>query len=396
MISPRITSYCLVALCLLGDVAQLADGQDETPNSFSPHQNPPDLSRVSDALWERIDTSVELGLAYLTNQQTPDGSVETLDSARPAVTALVAVAGLSAGHQPGSGPYGEQINRMVDFVLSTQREDGLFSLLPPTAPLTDWTGPTHLATYNHCICGMMLGEVYGATDPVRAAKVKLAVERALKLARRWQTADVPESEAGDRGGIRYLKIQTNAPIYADLSVTSWLMMFYRSANNAGFNVPQAWMDSALDYTKRCFEPETGGFRYARRYDTIFRGDSVTRGMTGAGVTMLFLSGRYDADIEAAAGDWIAAQDFTRFNASENGNDRYFYACYYCSQAAYQLGGDYWATIYPPIAETLVANQRTNGAWAPDHAQYQYGSTYSTTMAVLALTPPYQLLPIYQR
>ena len=87
-----------------------------------------------------------------------------------------------------------------------------------------------------------------------------------------------------------------------------------------------------------------------------------------------------------------------------------YSTYYCSQAAAQLGGRYWKGIYPPIAEVLVKNQEADGSFiAPGSGfarggrgggrgnnEAQYGEVYATAMAVLSLTPAYQLLPVYQR
>ena len=46
----------------------------------------------------------------------------------------------------------------------------------------------------------------------------------------------------------------------------------------------------------------------------------------------------------------------------------------------------------------ITNQRRNGSWDPDCHDYdaKLGRAYTTALAVLALSPPYQLLPIFQR
>jgi hypothetical protein len=77
-------------------------------------------------------------------------------------------------------------------------------------------------------------------------------------------------------------------------------------------------------------------------------------------------------------------------------DRYHYGTYYCSQAAFQLGGDDWATLYRRISETLLANQHPDGSWDAESRDTVFGNVYSSALVVLTLTPPYQLLPIYQR
>jgi hypothetical protein len=64
---------------------------------------------------------------------------------------------------------------------------------------------------------------------------------------------------------------------------------------------------------------------------------------------------------------------------------------------FQLGGDYWAKFYPPLASMLIENQRADGSWDAEAAwDGAFGNNYTTALTVLALTPPYQLLPIYQR
>jgi hypothetical protein len=65
---------------------------------------------------------------------------------------------------------------------------------------------------------------------------------------------------------------------------------------------------------------------------------------------------------------------------------------------FQLGGDYWRRFFPPLAETLTRHQSEDGSWDPenDNNGDYFGRTYTTSLAVLALTPAYQLLPIFQR
>ena len=79
-------------------------------------------------------------------------------------------------------------------------------------------------------------------------------------------------------------------------------------------------------------------------------------------------------------------------------DAYFYlASYYSSQAVAQVGGETWDQIFPQIAANLLAEQSDSGAWPLGvGTERNFGATYTTSLAVLALTPAYQLLPIYQR
>jgi hypothetical protein len=46
---------------------------------------------------------------------------------------------------------------------------------------------------------------------------------------------------------------------------------------------------------------------------------------------------------------------------------------------------------------LVEHQEADGSWPPEgNRDGMFGDSYTTALVVLSLTPPYQLLPIYQR
>ena len=79
-------------------------------------------------------------------------------------------------------------------------------------------------------------------------------------------------------------------------------------------------------------------------------------------------------------------------------DRVFYGAYYSSQAAAQLGGAYWEQIFPAPRANVVERPGWRRSFPPE-AQVNngsFGNAYTTALAVLAMTPAYQLLPVYQR
>ena len=51
-----------------------------------------------------------------------------------------------------------------------------------------------------------------------------------------------------------------------------------------------------------------------------------------------------------------------------------------------------------MVEVLLGAQSAEGSWPPepDAKNAVFGNEFTTAMAVLSLTPPYQLLPVYQR
>lgn len=353
------------------------------------HPNPPELARVTDSQWNRIDTSIDKAISFLATQQRADGSFPTYISAKPGVTGLCVMALLARGHLPGDTEYGRVINRGIDFVLSTQRSDGLFTEVSVNDAVAPWHSGSHVCLYNHGICGTMLGEVYGCTDAPRANRIAAAIRRGLLFTRSRQVDRMPRAGEDERGGWRYYGLHFDGS-HSDLSVTSWQLMFLRSAENSGFQVPKEFPDEAIAYVKRCYKPATGAFRYS------MRNMRETRAMTGAGITCLFLAGHQDPKMEMRSAQWLASHPFDRVDDGYKDEDRFFYGAYYCSLASLQIGGECWAKVYPPLANTLLEYQRDDGSWPAEKNDAMFGNSYSTAMALLALAPPYQLLPIYQR
>lgn len=335
--------------------------------------------------WAQVEKSVDRALKWLSAQQSRDGSFDAPDNAQPAATALSVMAFLSRGHLPGDGPYGRQLDRGIDFVLQCQRSDGLLA-----AAGADSGSNGKTANYNHAIAGLMLTEVYGMTDRTRAAKLKPAIERAVQFTRRNQTQ--PKENPGAIGGWRYLYNQRLGD--SDLSVTAWQLMFLRSAKNAEFDIPKQFIDDAIGYVLNCWEDRQGLFYYQRSGDQV----RWSRGMVGAGTLSLAMAGQHGTRIAQRAGDWLLGHPFRGFGDTLGSGDRFFYSTYYCSQAMAQLGGRHWKVFFPTLVHTLLQGQESSGEWPPEPygSDSMFGNTYTTAMAVLSLTPPLQLLPVYQR
>ena len=334
--------------------------------------------------WSKVDTSVDRGLEFLARRQLRDGSFPTNTFGQPAVTSLCVMAMLARGHQPGKGPYGEKMERAIDYVLSYQDADtGAFMRRG------GGQGYSTSGNYNHPIAGVMLGEVYGMTTAERHDRIREAVCKGLIYTRAQQLR--PKSNPDERGGWRYLTSVTEND--ADLSITVWMLMFLRSARNAEFDVPQQWITEAMQYVHRSFDTNERGFVYALSGDERY----CNRGMVGAGVVCLALAGEHNAPTAREAGDWILRNPFRQYNRSGHFEDRYHYSAFYCSQAMFQLGGDYWHQFFPGLLDVMARNQRADGSWDPEAIKDgRFGNAYTTALSVLSLSTPYQLLPIYQR
>src|SRR6185295_4400871 len=89
---------------------------------------------LSDDEWQKVDGSVDRALSFLAAQQQPDGSFPTTPNAQPAVTSLCVLAFMAHGHNPGSGPYGERLERAVKYIVDCQKKSGLIMLLASDEP----------------------------------------------------------------------------------------------------------------------------------------------------------------------------------------------------------------------------------------------------------------------
>ncbi|MDB4673865.1 terpene cyclase/mutase family protein, partial [Verrucomicrobiales bacterium] len=282
-------------------------------------------------------------------------------------------------HKPGAGPYGKLLDDAIDYVLSTRKPNGILSV--PTSGIT--------VSYNHAIAGLMLGEVYGMTEGSRSALVADTITEALKAT--WSIQLSPKSRI-DAGGWRYTTA-TNDPAVSpdsDLSVTGWHLMFLRSAKNAEFDVPEGSIEQALKYVRRCFMNDRGKFRFSYMVGK----KKPTRAMTATGILSLILGGQEDDQMVKAAADTLLREFRETGRAAANVEYYFYYTIYYCSQAMAQLGQPYWEVYYPKLVTELTANQDSSGAW--NYRRSKVSTTYNTAMAVLALSPPYQMLPIYQK
>lgn len=346
------------------------------------------------AEWSNVESAVDRGLAFLASTQEEDGRFPSEDSAQPAVTSLAVMAFLSRGHTPDEGRYGARISKAIDFVLSTQRRRGYFSLLPVTPPASHLS-PSQTVTYNHSIAGLMLGEVYGMTDGERSQKIEAAIANALIYHREVQTRQ--KEMASDFGGFRY-GYPEGPNASSDMSVTGWALMFLRSARNAEFNVPKQYFDEGLDFVERCYEEdptlhEKGVFRYRPQESEPGGNPQITLANTASSMLTLILGGRQNHAGIPAGVAWFRSRDYPR-----PWQDGYFYlSTYYSSQAMAQVGGETWIQIFPQIARNLMSEQTAEGGWpVAGGTERNFGTAYSTSLAILALTPAYQLLPIYQR
>ncbi|MGL6076976.1 MAG: prenyltransferase/squalene oxidase repeat-containing protein, partial [Fimbriiglobus sp.] len=304
----------------------------------------------------KIDTKTKdaifKALAYLKVDQQTNGSWG--QSYKVAVTSYVLLAYMSNGHVPNQGVFGPEVAKGIRFLLSQFTDQ---------AELRNAGGNQYM--YSYGMATLALSQAYGMTSD---EEVKKTLTKAVAIIVKTQN---PE------GGWRY----EPAPTGADISVTIMQVMALRGAKDSGLNVPDETMKKAVAYINKCYDTNTGGYRY----QPYSAGPGYAR--TAAGVCVLQLCGQYEAKQIARAVEWLE-------NTKDDDN-HYWYGHYYASHAMHQIGGKKWEDYYERMKTTLLKLQKPTGQIS-DHHETGVGPQYSTAIAVLMLSVPANYLPIYQR
>ena len=359
--------------------------------------------------------AVARGLEYLKKTQRTDGAwegnvgfkinesyqIEVPNARDPGITALAGTAMLAGGHLPGRGPYGDSLNRAIDYVAScVDRQSGYIS-------------ENKTRMYSHAFATLFLAEVYGSSlSQEKNELVRERLDRAVQFILRAQNTE--------QGGWRY---ESNAAD-SDMSVTVCQVMALRAARNKGIRVPQSNIDAALKYVlesavTRSNQGGWGGWgdadmrRGAFRYQYRERNPIGTRAslaLTGAGMTSLFGAGLYD---DAAVLAWAKDHGITKYvkggekpptiaEMAQYILDEYpqhqrsyprhyffFYGHYYACQAMYIAGGKWWQQYYPQVRDHLVRTQDGDGSWEVTGV----GRNFGTAAACVILQVPCRYLPV---
>lgn len=309
---------------------------------------------------EKTEAVLHGSLKWLSSKQQPSGAwSETGHAHQAAFTAYVLMGYMACGNLPNEGEFGGNVARGAQFLLECVRPDGYIS-----AP----TGEANM--YGHGIASIALGELYGQTrDPMMRPKL----ERAIKLI---------VSAQNSQGGWRYAP----RPSDADISVTVLQVVALRAAKNAGIDVPQRTIDSAVAYVKSCYDPPTGGFTYQPHN----RQPGFAR--TAAAIYSLQVCGLYD-DRTVLSG--------SKFLFDRSADREWFtYGNFYAAPAQYMIGGDTWKRWYALMKGILLPRVRQAGEmayWDPvDGGRGGTGTVYATAVYTLILAMPYHYIPLYQR
>jgi hypothetical protein len=320
-------------------------------------------SASADDLPPTLDASVSHGLEFLSGQQNLDGSFGTTQ--KPAMTGLALMSFLASGHAPDLGKYGGVVAGAVDFLVQQAQPDGSF-------------GHNEKPMYGQGIATLALAEAYGV-ETAEPQRKHIAAVLAKAVALILTAQDVKKQEVYS-GGWRY----EPAAADSDLSLSGWNALALRACQDAGIPVPKAAVQRAVKFVMKCHVADAKAFSYQP-------GGAAQVGPTGVGVLCLHLldDGNRREAVEAA--------QFLQAHPTDDQSQFPYYGMYYATQAASRSGDAVWAAVSKVTFEKLLKSQTPqDGGWPDTPEGAGGGRTYTTSLALLTLSIPYRLLPIYQR
>src|SRR5262245_3057095 len=311
---------------------------------------------------DKTDAVVRSALKWLASKQSPNGSWGLSDEEQrhpTAMTGYVFMAFQAAGQLPGEGEFGKNVTAGMQYLLDSTAGDGLMGNRNDGQYM-----------YGHGVASIALAELYGQT---RSPAMRPKLERVIKVIVASQNSE---------GGWRYRPIARDA----DISVTVLQVVALRAAKNAGLDVPQATLDNAVKYVKKCFHAPSGGFGYQPSREPGFA-------RTAAAIYSLQVCGLYDDEMVKRGSEYLIKNNKDR--------DQWFtYGNFYAAPAQYMVGGETWRTYYNETKDLLLKNVSNKGDlyfWEPKLDQGRpVGQVYCTAVYTKILAMPYHYIPLYQR
>ena len=330
------------------------------------------------------DAALRRGLAWLARTQGPEGNWESNDLG---LVGMGALAFLAAGHTPGVGQYGKNVDRALNYVLKSAKPSGLLNIADGQRDM-----------YNHGLATFVLGQAHGMTSDPRISPV---LDRALKL--------IANTQCNDGGWDYRAKPQANGH---DLSLAVMQAKALHSAVDSGLEVPPEVIDLAIKSVREHYKPannqrnasEAEQQKLAGQFTYDKGGGQATIAMAAAGVVCLQEFGQYDDWRIGKNMEVITAAIREQKPAPRSGQVPFDgYTLYYVGQALYQVGGQGWIENYPKLRDHLVAtqilepaNNLRDGMWqSGGHVGGHPGELYGTAVACFVLSMPNRYLPILQ-
>ena len=345
-----------------------------------PHRALAQASTDNDAPTARqVDRAIAGALKHLADTQItegPDAGSWQSPGYPAAATSLAGLAFLANGHLPGTEPYGDTVERAMQYVQQTMTSDG-------------YLGGRGNSMYVHALCTLFgLSYMGMADDPKTNRELATWGGKAVDLIVKAQRAPKPGWE---QGGWRYTPFSAES----DLSVTSWQLLALHAARQCGYDIDPQVTDAAMRYVNSAFteEGEHAGFVYR---PGISR--EIEPSVSG---TALFLKAVFEEQTDPAMLRTLAyVRQFPPTWGGTQYKGFFFFGSIYMAQGMFQIGEEEWRRLAPPLQKVLLDHQSGDGSWPfpPDNRpqSVQAGPAYPTAMSVLILSLDKQYLPMYQR
>ncbi len=305
--------------------------------------------READPIPTQVEQVYKRGLKWLSTNQNVKGSFEGDHyGSEPGVVGLCLMAFLAHGEDPNHGPYADNIQRGITFILENQKSSNGF---------------IGNSMYSHGFATLALAESYGMYQDERIAPaLKKAVDLILSAQKR-----------NSRGAWRYTPDSTDA----DSTVSGCQIVALYAARNAGIPVPDTAFAKAAKYMAKC-RGSDGGYGY-----TSGIGDKPT--LTAIGLLCEALGKQHESKSFKASAKYLSKK--------LNFRDRYYpyYFEYYMSQALFHADENVWNEWNSKNTRYLSTIQAPDGSFPGNK-----GQAFSTAGALLSLALNYRFLPIYEK
>jgi len=304
--------------------------------------------REDDPIPAKVENIYNRGLRHLAESQNAEGAWDDSQGKEPGVVGLCILAFLAHGEDPNHGPYSENIQRGISFILAQQNETN---------------GYIGNGMYTHGFATLALAECYGM---FRDERIAPALRKAVDLI-------LSAQKRNPKGAWRYNPESNDA----DSTVAGCQIVALYAARNAGIPVPDAALAKAAKYMSSC-RGSDGGYGYTSNH-----GDKPT--LTAIGLLCQALAKQHETRSFKASTKYLSK----RLNFREKYYPFYFE--YYMSQALFHADEDLWEEWNLKNITYLGIIQARDGSFPGNK-----GRAFSTSGALLSLALNYRFLPIYEK
>lgn len=345
-----------------------------------------DLARQFGAT-EESERAIELALAWLARNQSPDGrwdadrfgagrETKLLEHDRQgagakadaAMTGLALLAFLGNGQTHVTGRYAANVRKGLDYLRQIQGADGNLA----------GEAEYFAKMYSHGMATIAVGEALAMSGD---DSLKPMLQRAARYTLLMQHPRY--------GGWRYAAPQQKFDDLGDMSQFGWQVMALKSASLSGLNPPERSRQGMLTFMKSVAAGKHAG--QARYYPAP--GEKPSRTMSAEAACCRFFLGVDETEAQRQE-----CTDFLLEQIPGEGQVDFYY-WYYGTLALFQRQGEPWKVWNGALQEQLLDRQSSSGefagSWDPDKLWGNHGGrVYSTALGALCLEVYYRYLPVY--